>query len=108
MTRPPPPASLQDALVRGAAASALLALYSQRDNVAPLHDFTERFLSVGSERRACSARGAALHAVSAAAGCCSALVPLMSLSGRQVECFIAQAVAHPEPSPSLPCSALAS
>ncbi|GAB4819997.1 hypothetical protein N2152v2_007043 [Parachlorella kessleri] len=33
----------KDPSVRSAAAGALLALYSQRDNVGPLHDFTERF-----------------------------------------------------------------
>eukprot|EP00887_Chlorella_sp_A99_P000272 scaffold13.g272.t1 len=34
----------KDAGVRRAAVGALLALYSQRDNVGSLHDFTERFL----------------------------------------------------------------
>lgn len=44
---------MQDALVRSAAASALLALYGQRDNVAPLHDFTERFLQVQALHTCC-------------------------------------------------------
>lgn len=38
---PSPPA--QDAVVRSCAVSALLGLYSQHDNLSPLHDFTERF-----------------------------------------------------------------
>ncbi len=29
--------------MRGCAVGALLALYGQRDNLSPLHDFTERF-----------------------------------------------------------------
>lgn len=34
---------LQDAVVRQAAVTALLALYSVDDNISPLHAFTERF-----------------------------------------------------------------
>ena len=33
----------QDALVREAAVDALLALYSQEENISALHGFTERF-----------------------------------------------------------------
>ena len=42
-------AHTQDAMVRRAAVTALLALYSQRDNLPTLHDFTERFLQRFSE-----------------------------------------------------------
>ena len=34
---------LQEAVVREAAVEALLGLYAEQDNLAPLHEFTERF-----------------------------------------------------------------